>query len=308
MKKLLVFGLVFICIILMYQYPHAMLNPGDLSEGHQKINDQCSACHNPFMGISNDKCISCHKLTEIGLDTHLSQNTVSPNQKTLFHQHLSNQKCTSCHTDHKGLKPEKTLTAFDHEMLPVDMINNCKSCHSQPSDNLHKKLSTDCNNCHSTKGWKTTVTFNHDMIQMDAKNNCASCHNKPDDSFHLQVNENCDKCHSTNQWKPSTFDHSTYFLLDGNHNAKCNTCHTNNNFTAFTCYGCHEHSESKIREEHTEHGIVNFTNCVSCHRSGNEHDTRSNGDLNENNTNTYIKSKENNRKESNDNKKDHDND
>ncbi len=315
MKKLIVLGMIIVCIALMYQFPHAMLNPGELVEGHQKLNDKCLACHNPFWGISNDKCISCHKLSDIGKDTLMLSDTNATNEKVLFHQHLSNQKCTSCHTDHKGLKPEMSLSSFNHEMLPTTMISNCNSCHGQPADNLHKQLTTKCNNCHNTKDWKSSVTFNHDMIQGDSKNNCASCHKKPDDSFHQQVKDNCDKCHSTSLWKPSTFDHSTYFLLDGDHNAKCNTCHTNNNFSAFTCYGCHEHSESKIMEEHNEHGIYNFTNCASCHRSGNEHDIRMNGNSNQelnqnelNNVKEYIKSQEKDSKKEHDGKKEHDDD
>ena len=140
------------------------------------------------------------------------------------------------------------------------------------------------------------------MIIGAEKNNCAYCHNNPRDTFHQQVKENCDKCHSTNQWKPSTFDHSNYFLLDENHNATCNTCHTNNNFNAFTCYGCHEHTESNIREEHHENGIYNYNNCATCHKSGNEHDIRmkgkSNLELNDselNNMKKYIKSQDNNK-------------
>ena len=36
---------------------------------------------------------------------------------------------------------------------------------------------------------------------------------------------------------------------------------------AYTCYGCHEHTEANIRAKHVHEGIANFTNCVSCHRS-----------------------------------------
>lgn len=303
MKKLIVLGVVMACIVLMNQFPHTMLNPGDLVKAHQNINNKCLACHDPFSGISNDKCISCHKLSTIGMDTLFVKESNAAVEQVLFHQYLSNQKCTACHTDHKGEKPEVSLNSFNHEMLPSTVISKCNSCHSQPTNQLHKQVTTSCKNCHSTEGWKSSVTFNHDMIIGADKNNCASCHLKPNDPFHKQVIENCDKCHSTNQWKPSTFDHSNYFLLDENHNATCNTCHINNNFSAFTCYGCHEHTESNIREEHHENGIYNYSNCATCHKSGNEHDIRKNGksskELNEselNNMKKYIKSKENNYK------------
>lgn len=44
----------------------------------------------------------------------------------------------------------------------------------------------------------------------------------------------------------------------------------NNDYSSYTCYGCHEHSRSKIREEHVEEGIYDYENCVECHRSGDE--------------------------------------
>ena len=48
------------------------------------------------------------------------------------------------------------------------------------------------------------------------------------------------------------------------------TCHIDNDYSNYTCYGCHEHSRSKIREEHVEEGIYDYENCVECHRSGDE--------------------------------------
>lgn len=227
MKKVIILAIIVVCIGLTYLYPHAMLNPGELTEGHQDLNNKCLSCHAAFSGISKSKCISCHKLSEIGKDTLQETDSTGNRMKTLFHQHLSDQECSSCHTDHKGIKPGTLSTGFKHEMLS-------------------QSIST----------------------------NCASCHQKPNDSFHQLLTNGCNKCHSTGKWVPSTFDHSKYFQLDQNHNATCNTCHTNNNFVAYTCYSCHEHSENKIISKHNEEGIYNITNCASCHKSGNEHDIR----------------------------------
>ena len=286
MKKIIVLSIIIVCVGLSYKYPHKMLNPGELIEGHQELNNECLSCHNPFWGISNGKCISCHKIADIGKDS-LSENVQnSSNEQILFHRKLENQECTSCHTDHKGVKPEMPYSSFRHELLPESEINKCGSCHNQPTDNLHKQVSSNCNNCHNPKGWKTEVVFNHDMIEGTDKNKCSSCHQKPDDSYHSLFKDNCDKCHGTEKWSPSSFDHSNYFQLDHNHNAKCNTCHSNNNFKQYTCYGCHEHSEGKLREEHNEKGIYNYTKCAACHRSGNEHDIRNrNSESNKNEIN-----------------------
>lgn len=269
MKRIIVIVIVGLCIWLMVAYPFTMLNPGELVEGHQKIKEKCQSCHEPFWGIPSEKCIACHKLSEIGKDT------IGKKVSILFHSNLNNPECTSCHTDHKGIKPSVSISKFYHSFLPATKQKKCNNCHSVPSDNLHKQVSTACSNCHNAISWKSSVAFDHKMIQGTDKNNCLSCHQKPIDSFHDAFKDNCSKCHGTDKWLPSSFDHSKYFLLDQNHNANCNSCHSNNNFTAYTCYGCHEHSESKIRSEHAEEGIYNFNNCVSCHRSGNEHEIES---------------------------------
>lgn len=305
MKKTIVIGIVVLCVGLMYQYPHAMLNPGDLVEGHQNISDNCLSCHKPFWGISNDKCISCHKLSDIGKDTLMLKNSNAAGEKVLFHQHLSNQKCTSCHTDHEGLRPEISISNFSHEILNAADVSKCNGCHFQPSDNLHKQLTTACSNCHNTKGWTSSVIFNHGMILSDAKENCSLCHEKPNDSFHQLLEDNCDKCHSTSKWMPSTFDHSAYFQLDGDHNAKCKTCHTTSDFNVYTCYGCHEHSEGKILEEHDEQDISNISNCVSCHRSGNEDDIRRNGNSNKESEQNKLDNNNNHKESEEDKKKEH---
>ncbi len=265
-----------------------MINPGELIEGHQNLNNKCLACHKPFSGIANEKCISCHKLSEIG------KNIKGKENKPLFHQQLANEECSSCHIEHLGIFPENSLSGFKHELLSISIINNCTSCHNKPLDNLHSQVSTNCNTCHQTQSWKSSISFNHDALLN--KNNCTACHQKPKDNYHNLINENCDKCHTTNKWVPSTFDHSSYFRLDQNHNATCITCHTKNNFTSYTCYGCHEHTESKIISEHNEEGIYTISNCASCHKSGNEHEIKSNN-KNQNNIEgkklkEYIKSED----------------
>ncbi len=293
MKKLFILLSVGLVIFLINQFPHVMINPGELSKVHQKLNNECLACHKPFGGIENEKCISCHKPADIGKAEGGKQN------KVLFHQHLSGQECSSCHAEHQGIVPEHSLSSFKHDLLSASVINNCNSCHNKPADTLHTQVPANCNSCHQTQSWKSSISFNHEILLN--KNNCASCHQKPKDNFHELLNENCDKCHGTSKWVPSTFDHSAYFTLDQNHNATCTTCHTNNNYSSFTCYGCHEHSESKIIAEHNEEGIYNITNCASCHKSGNEHDIENNNKgVNENERNKikdFIKSKESKDKE-----------
>jgi hypothetical protein len=249
----------------MIQYPHTMLNPGELVKGHYELTHKCFSCHEPFWGIANDKCIACHKLSEIGknIDTSIYKKNIT------FHKYLENQKCTSCHTDHKGIKPVISINIFKHDIFSSTVINDCKNCHIKPANNLHKQLSDECSKCHYTKSWKLSSPFNHEQILNADKNKCLLCHQKPVDIFHESITDNCSKCHTTNKWKPASYDHSASFQLDNHHNTKCNICHTNNNYKIYTCYGCHEHSESNIREAHIEEGIIIYNNCIFCHKSRN---------------------------------------
>lgn len=274
MKHTIVLSIIVIIIALSAKLPYLMLNPGELIEGHQKIKNDCTSCHKPFWGIETGKCISCHKLEEIGMNDSSKNNLTESKGIILFHSKLINQECTSCHTDHKGVHPQVSINHFNHEFLSVDMITNCNSCHGKPADKLHDQLSVSCNSCHNTNSWKFIGSFDHNLITGNNKTNCTACHLKPTDSFHQSLTDNCNKCHTINKWAPSTFNHSPYFILDKDHNAKCITCHTNNNYSTYTCYGCHEHSENKIIEKHQKHGIYNFSDCASCHRSGDEHDIK----------------------------------
>ena len=277
MKKVYIYGITLILVLLIYQFPYLMLNPGELVSGHQDLKEKCFSCHQPFWGIENGRCISCHKPDEIGIKKVNASDINSVKKKVSFHDKLLSQKCTACHTDHNGIKPDVTLNQFNHELLSEAIRSKCNDCHEQPGDKLHPQLSTDCKNCHNTIGWKSSVMFNHDMIKSADKNNCVLCHQKPTDTFHISLEDNCNKCHTTTKWIPSTFDHSPYFQFDKNHNAKCNVCHTDNNYKAYTCYGCHEHSLNKIMSEHNEEGITNLNDCAECHKSGSEHDFKKNG-------------------------------
>lgn len=264
MKKLFIILIIGLVLLTVIQFPHAMISPGELVEGHQKLNNQCLACHKPFGGIANEKCISCHKLSDIGIQT------INQKSKPQFHEQLANQQCSSCHSDHQGVKPAFSMRGFKHELLSETIISNCSSCHTKPSNNLHLQTSSNCNTCHQTKSWKQNITFSHDALLN--KTNCASCHTKPKDIYHNAIIENCDRCHNTTKWVPSTFNHSAYFVLDKHHNVSCNTCHLNNSYKLYTCYGCHEHTEANTIAEHNEEGIYNISNCVSCHKSGSEHE------------------------------------
>ncbi|MCF6254442.1 MAG: hypothetical protein L3J38_06820 [Thiomicrorhabdus sp.] len=214
---------LFALFVLMIVYPQHMIQPGKLIEPHMELTNDCFACHTPFIGSTSTKCIECHQVDEIGLKTTEGRLIPKEDNTIAFHQKLLEDDCVACHSDHQGVLPFRAVGLFSHELLALDVQEQCASCHSAPEDALHQK-----------------------------------------------VEGNCAQCHSTDGWEPATFNHDEYFILDRDHNVECEVCHVNNDYNNYTCYGCHEHSRSNIREEHIEEGIRDYKDCVECHRSADE--------------------------------------
>ncbi|MFK5986371.1 MAG: cytochrome c3 family protein, partial [Pseudomonadota bacterium] len=212
-----------ILVLLSFFFPHLMVSPGNTIDAHAELATDCFVCHTPFLGSSPEKCISCHKVAEIGLKTSKGLAIAKEKKNVAFHQKLIEEDCIACHSDHKGVKAFKPISEFSHQLLEVNLQEQCDSCHVNPKDALHQELKT-----------------------------------------------NCSQCHTQEAWQPATFEHDKYFRFDRHHNTQCASCHINNDYAKYTCYGCHEHSRSKIREEHVEEGIYNYEICTECHRSGDE--------------------------------------
>lgn len=187
--------------------------------------------------------------------------------------------CFACHTTFSGATTERCTIC--HKPEDIGKLTTLGQAIQKPltSTPFHQKLlKQDCLACHSdhagVKRYHTDGRFNHLLLQADARQECQSCHKSPSDSLHRQITGNCSQCHSQQKWVPASFDHNKYFELDRHHNEQCVTCHVRNDYSTYTCYGCHEHSPDKIRREHIEEGIRDFRNCVECHKSGDEHDIR----------------------------------
>jgi hypothetical protein len=150
-------------------------------------------------------------------------------------------------------------------LLKMTVRETCASCHAAPKDTVHRDLRMECSTCHESQAWKP-AHFDHALLAKAELDRCESCHSAPTDRLHRQIQGSCKSCHKTDAWTPATFDHNKYFVLDRDHEATCETCHKNNDYSRYTCYGCHEHSLAKVRQEHVEEGIQNFENCVECHR------------------------------------------
>lgn len=184
MKRRWLLGLIAInllaLIALVFLYPHLMISPGPLIKPHaDKIGIDCFACHAPWRGAADARCIRCHTVADIGLRTTEGVKLPAKVNKTAFHQQLTQQTCSGCHTDHLGSKRSLASTQrFSHTLLKPEVQADCRACHRPPGDTLHRQISGQCDACHSQQAWKP-ATFEHDkffVLDRDHDTRCVTCH------------------------------------------------------------------------------------------------------------------------------------
>ena len=167
-----------IVILLTLFFPELMVSPGKTINAHSGISTDCFACHSVFIGTPPEKCIACHKIAEIGLKTTIGLTIEKENKNVAFHQRLIDQDCISCHSDHYGVKAFRPVDQFTHDSLEPALQEKCASCHQNPDDDMHQKLTDPCKQCHSQDSW-TPATFEHDEYFLFDKHHdteCATCH------------------------------------------------------------------------------------------------------------------------------------
>lgn len=160
MRRLLLLGGGLLSTIagMSIAFPHAVLSPGDVSNGHAGI--ACFSCHAPFRGPS--RCTACHDPERIA--------TAPP-----FHFALLENECSACHTDHQG--PAPSVREFRHELLRPSLREGCGGCHIGPFDEVHAGAAKECGSCHRVEGWKPS-TFLHEGFRFDRDHpaTCRACH------------------------------------------------------------------------------------------------------------------------------------
>ena len=195
----------------------------------------CYACHKSgsplrFEPLGVD-CYDCHK------DNYMA--TTSPNHQSLGYP----TNCVECHS---MISADWTISNFNHNNFPLSGGHAiiCTQCHISGK---FRKLSTDCNSCHSTDYDKTE---------------------NPPHAISL-IARTCESCHTTTIWTPSTFNHnSTSYSLTGAHlTTTCASCHTKGyKGTSSLCNSCHatNYSTSQI-PNHSNAGIP--IDCETCHNT-----------------------------------------
>jgi hypothetical protein len=203
---------------------------------------------------------------------------ISPGKLIPGHVQLTTD-CFACHAPLTGADSKRCVSC--HKPADIGLLSTTGLPIAMPLTTVpfHQKLrNQDCVACHSdhagVKRFRQQGRFDHALLQTGVREECQSCHTAPPDTLHRQISGNCSQCHMQEKWVPATFEHNKFFVLDRDHDTRCVTCHVGNDYTRYTCYGCHEHTPANIRREHIEEGIRKFDDCVECHRSANEHDIR----------------------------------
>ena len=221
----------------------------------------CNACHTGggYSGLPKD-CLSCHTTEFNTADNHVAQSFPTD--------------CTLCHST-------STWSGANFNHGAVGISSGCNDCHSAdfvvPTNPNHVTLNfpTSCELCHNTHSF-AGGTLNH--AQLGITNNCAFCH-QPEYNATTSPNHmasgfpiSCQDCHTTNMWEGATFNH-TFPINSGKHNnLSCTECHkTPNNYAAFSCTHCHDHSKSEMDDKHLgEVGgyVWSSPACFNCHKDG----------------------------------------
>jgi hypothetical protein len=210
---------------------------------HAATEGNCAACHAPPWSRETmaSRCLNCHQDVKAELDGDMP-----------MHGRLAGGKnCRTCHTEHKGAHAALTsFVGFDHDTTGFELTG--------------KHASLDCKSCHAANTFKGV---SHD---------CKSCHAEPE-VHRGGYGTACALCHSTSTWADAAFKHD--FPLNHGRgrrgNSSCTTCHTDpENFTTYTCYGCHEHNPDRIERRHARLHNADLQHCVRCHKRGHDGEHR----------------------------------
>ena len=201
---------------------------------------------------------------------------VSPGPLLPGHAELTTD-CFACHAPLRGASSELCVACHAVGDIGLRTTKGVPIAQRTVKSSFHQDLiEQDCMACHSDHRaprltQRSRKPFSHALLRTEVQQRCESCHAAPTDNVHRDLSAaQCGQCHSQQQWKPATLDHDKLFVLDRDHQTECVTCHTNDDYSRYTCYGCHEHQPGKIRSKHLKEGIANFENCVECHRSADE--------------------------------------
>ena len=209
-----------------------LLMPGEVIEGHAKVEAECSGCHVAFARErQNSLCIDCHQVA--GADQLAGRG---------FHgrdPQARSADCADCHTEHQGRTAD--IVGFDAQGFAHDFTDfELVASHAE----------AECEDCHKP-----------DDLFRDAPGECVDCH-RTDDVHEGGLGEDCASCHMPERWEVVEFEHQLetgFALLFGHADATCDSCHLEQSFsdTDSACVACH-------LDDDVHAGSLG-NDCASCH-------------------------------------------
>jgi len=206
---------------------------------HATFGDDCQRCHEPLVGVTAERCESCHL-------TISEQRT----NNTGLHGRLTSDDCTLCHTEHQGQEVDLFTAAFGQ-------FTNEHHAALFPLHGAHAEL--ECADCHANEQFVGTAS------------QCVGCHTEPE--LHKGLfGTDCGRCHTAEGWQPAQLTIHTFPLDHGGGlpaagQIPCATCHTAT-FASYTCAACHAPAEMIEEHEKEDISAVELENCVECHPTG----------------------------------------
>jgi hypothetical protein len=191
-----------------------------------------------------------------------------------------NGDCFACHEPWRGAVAARCTTCHVLADIGLRTTEGEPIASGRLKRGFHDLLiEQDCATCHTAHRVplptrRSPESFSHARLRPDARADCASCHVAPTDQMHRTADTDCSQCHAADRWLPASFEHDDFFVLDRRHDKACDICHVGNDHSTYTCYGCHAHTERRIRNEHLEEGIRDFEDCAACHPDAREEHAR----------------------------------
>ncbi|MBI5178843.1 MAG: hypothetical protein HZA04_06245 [Nitrospinae bacterium] len=248
-------SLVLLALVLLMStvgHTHIFMD-GELSKKHSGMNNNCPACHTPWHGVTDEKCLECHGEAT----THLAE--TAEKEK---HEKLKSARCGECHTEHGGAR--RNITAVKRTA--------CIPCHKFGKHPEIKELPV-------IKKPEPDPVFPHSVHALKVKGlemeKCFMCHDDDGENGKLTYDYArlngfvCLACHRGRfdvpmPVKTRLYVKKAYFPHDIHATtAKCMTCHANllkfpekspeNLPSVHDCAHCHERSNGNA-------------GCVKCHK------------------------------------------
>ncbi len=224
-------GVLAACPVVIAANSFFRVSPGPLNESHAEFDtsEGCVKCHEPGTGVTDAKCLDCHK----PLRERLAK-------KKGLHATFRGT-CISCHPGHKGRdlgivdwKPVGGQQTFKHDLTGFDLTHG----HAQVA----------CTACHTKRMKSGRITY------LGLSRECASCHKDVHRLSRPELVAKCDSCH------PATGKTAKGMRLS-------DWADPHLRLTKIAFAGRHlEQPCTKCHPKAEMHGQVPPRDCVACHR------------------------------------------